>query len=174
MKWHPTGPGMEQAINRTRLLSVQLAVAYARTLAWALESPGRMPERSVLGELFRLPRPPPLPVHTFACDRAGSERCVQCGLPPGLAARQACRPAGSLGHRFCSLGSGVFCTRCGAYSFVRSGLLAVGCKGRPADAAARWRRDRMLMGRHPVSGVFVASPVLVDLAQDVFTIVLGG
>ena len=29
-------------------------------------------------------------------------------------------------------------------------------------------------GRHPVSGVFVASPVLVDLAQDVFTIVLGG
>ena len=165
---------MEQAICRTRQLSVHLAVAYARTLAWALESPERLPERSVLGKLFRLPRPPPLPVHTFACDRAGSERCVQCGLPPGLAARQACRPAGTLGHRFCSLGSGVFCTRCGAYSFVQSRLLAAGCSGRPADAAARWRRDRMLKGRHPVKGVFVAPPVLVDLALEAFTLMLGG
>ena len=174
VKWHPEGPGVEQAICRTRQLSVHLAVAYARTLAWALESPGRLPERSVLCEVFRLPRPPPLPEHTFACDRAGCERCVHCGLPRGLAARQVCRPAGSLGHRFCALGHGVFCTRCGAYSFVQSRLLAAGCNGRPADAAAKWRRDRMLKGRHPVSGVFVASPVLVDLAQDAFTIMLGG
>ena len=57
---------------------------------------------------------------------------------------------------------------------MQSRLLAAGCNGRPADAAAKWRRDRMLKGRHPVSGVFVASPVLVDLAQDAFTIMLGG
>ena len=129
-RWHPAGASAA-ALARTDDFAVHLSVAYARVIDWALAAPQRLPEPTPLETLFRLPRPPPLPAHTFAEDQQGVERCVRCLLPPALAAGRPCRPHGSLGHILYSLGRGVFCSRCGAYSFQRLELLAAACSGPP-------------------------------------------
>ncbi len=70
-------------------------------------------------------------------------------------------------------GTGLFSTRCGAYGFCKLELLAVGCKGRPADAAACWRRRRMMQGMHPCTGALLDEPRLIDTAADAFMVILG-
>ena len=100
-------------------------------------------------------------------------RCIGCLMPARLTVGRRCRPAGTLGHTLASLGTGVFCTRCGAYGFSKLELLAEGCKGRPADAAAAWRRRRMLQGQHPGTGALLDGPRLVDTAADTFMVILG-
>ena len=55
-------------------------------------------------------------------------------------------------HRVRVTGEVVWCDKCAAYALVRMRLLARECPRRPADAAARARREALRAGRHPVTG----------------------
>ena len=48
------------------------------------------------------------------------------------------------------LQTGLFCGKCGAYSFSRTCKLAADCKGRPHSKAAAIRLARLYSGRHPI------------------------
>ncbi len=170
---HPSSAEVQQAVRRTAVISEHLAVAYARVLEWALAAEGRMPEATPMERIFRLPRPPRLPDHLVLEDSAGTARCIRCLMPARLTVRRRCRPAGTLGHTLASIGGGVVCMRCGAYGFSKLELLTEARKGRPADAAADWRRRRMLKGRHPCTGAVLDGPRLVDIAADTFMVILG-
>ena len=107
-------------------------------------------------------------------DKQGVERCVRCLLPPGLAAGRPCRAHGTLGHNVYSLGKGIFCSRCGSYSFKRLELLAAACTGPPPKhGPTAWRLGRMIAGRDPKSGKSLGTPLKVDPARSLFSIVLG-
>jgi hypothetical protein len=53
-------------------------------------------------------------------------------------------------------------------------LLAGGCRGRPADAAAEWRLRRMMGGRHPANGTVLGEARRLDAAVGSFSLYLGG
>ena len=78
-----------------------------------------------------------------------------------------------LRHALAVLGGGVFCLRCGAYSFRALRLLSGECRGRPADVAAAWRKNRMIRGKHPVNGAALGEAQRIDSAADCFSIMLG-
>ncbi len=145
-------------MRRTAMMSKHLAVAHARVLEWALAAEGRMPEATPMERIFGVPRPPRLPEHLVLEDSAGMARCIRCLMLTRLIVGRRCRPAGTHGHTFASLGTRVFCTRCGASGFSKRKLLAEGCKGRLADAAAVWRRRRMLQGRHLCTAALLDEP----------------
>ena len=115
--WHPQDADAVNSLARAHALSRQLCIAYAKLLEWATGQADRLPPVTPLEGIFKTPRPPPIPAHTFAQDQAGCERCVRCMLPTSLTAGRPCRPHGTLGHAIFSLGTGVFCNRCGVYSF---------------------------------------------------------
>ena len=142
-------------------------------LDWATTDPGRLPAITPLESIFRTPRPPPLPAHCFAMDAAGEERCVRCLLPPSLACGRPCRPHGSLQHRLYRLGKGMFCGRCGAFSFEQVVLLGGACKGRPTSSGSEWRLKRLFRGHNPKTNESIGTPFLVDPALASFAIVLG-
>ena len=119
-----------------------------------------------------MPRPPPLPEHCFVHDRVEQERCLRCLLPPALALGRPCRPQGSLRHRLYRLGAGVFCRRCGFYSFMELNRLKASCPGRATAQGNVWRLRRMLEGRHPKSGVFIGMPSPIDPATEAFDVIL--
>ena len=73
-------------------------------------------------------------------------------------------------HRvFVFPGRGSFCMTCGGYSFAKTLKLHSSCVGRPSVVAVARRRDRMVLGLHPVTGEFLGSPVPIsDPATDLF------
>ena len=174
--WHPSRTS-EQAVLRTDSFALHLSVAYARFLEWALEDPERMPQATVLDRLFPLPRPPAIPLHTYACDGHGIERCIRCLLPPALAGSRPCRPHGNMGHSFMAIGGGLCCRRCGSYAFQRLELLGTTCRGRPPggqQGTTAWRLRRMLQGRHPKTGAHIGNAAFIDPSIATFTVVLVG
>ena len=172
--WHPAATS-GVAVARTEAFALHLSIAYARLLQWAVDEEGRLPEATPLECIFRPPRPPPLPAHEFAADREGCERCVRCLLPQVLAQERPCRPHGALGHALFAHGAGIFCGRCGAYSFQRLELLGSVCTGPPPpNGPTAWRRRRMLDGWHPTkTRAWLGVPTRVDPAIETFSIVLG-
>ena len=172
--WHPEATSAT-AVARTEAFALHLCIAYARLLQWSLSEEDRLPVPTLVEQIFRLPRPPPIPQHAYAEDCDGVVRCVRCMLPPRLARDRPCRPYSDLGHVFFALGQGQFCGRCGAYSFDRVVMLGGTCLGRPQHNVADWRRRRrMLQGRHPKAGSWLGVPRRIDTAVDMFTVVLEG
>ena len=107
--------------------------------------------------LLPIPRLRPA-THVLCVGPGGRQRCVKClrlaaSLPgaPCLGTRQ--RPRDVF-----TLGPGIFCRRCGSYSFTRTVHLCATCKGQPSGPVVIYRLAKMLSGRHPVSGAWIAAP----------------
>ena len=59
----------------------------------------------------------------------------------------------AMGHKLMATGPLLWCVRCVAFAHRRHGAaLRVQCKGRSDAASRRTRRERLLMGKHPVTG----------------------
>ena len=171
--WHPAAPAVKASLARTHAFARQLCIAYVKVLDWAVQVPGRLPEISPVERIFPRMRPPPIPEHCFVLDGNGAERCVRCMLPPGLCTGRSCRPHGSLGHSLVSLGEGLFCNKCGVYSFSQFCMLGSVCKGRPIGGGTANRLARMRKGRHPRKDHFVGQPSGIDTTLGVFSVMLG-
>ena len=80
--------------------------------------------------------------------------------------RYAC--PGNLGeaHRLFAAGDCVFCTKCGAYSMVRSKGLRKACKGHVANVTDSLRLRRLREGRHPLHAHYVGAPAPVYFRQE--------
>ncbi len=161
--------GHAAAVARTATFASRLCRYYGRLLDMALDGQ-RLPMPDAFGRLFRLPRPPPLPLHAVATDAAGLDRCTCCCLPTALLGARPCRPAGILGHRLLSVGGGLACLRCGAYAFRKILHLGQACRGRPADGAASWRRRRLLAGQHPVTAAALGPARPIDAFADMVVV----
>ena len=75
-----------------------------------------------------------------------------------------------------SLGSGVFCGKCGAYSFQRLELLGGECSGRitgGTHGSTAHRLRKMMQGCHPRSGEPKGQAAPIDPAIAAYSIVLG-
>ena len=67
------------------------------------------------------------------------------------------------------LGQGLFCARCGAYSFTRTVKLHGSCSGRVVDSTINRRLGRLWAGRHPITGAAIGVPrVLGDPAEALY------
>ena len=95
----------------------------------------------------------------------------QAPLPPLMQAG-VMEAAGVLRHCLAAIGPSLCCIRCGAYTFRQMLVLAGECRGRPADAAAAWRLQRMLGGKHPTSGLTLREAKRIDAAAEAFCIIL--
>jgi len=62
-------------------------------------------------------------------------------------------------HQLWVLRPYVFCGACGAHATGRGVKLKRACKGRPSGDSARHRRDRLVGGRHPITGKDLGDPV---------------
>ena len=172
--WHGVPEATLLARARTAALAYKLGTYYAIFLEWALDQPDGLPEATPLEVLFRLPRPPPLPVHCFAADAGGSERCIRCLMPPGLCAGRPCRPQGSLGHKLMRIGHGIFCRTCGLYSFQELNMLKSHCRGPPPRAGGNAHRLlKLLAGVHPRSGHEYGKPQAIEPDLETFSVILG-
>ena len=171
--WHPAAPEVKASLGRTRVFMRQLCNAYVRILDWAVQVPGRLPEVTPLERLFPKMRPPPIPEHCIVVDGAGSERCIRCMLPPGLCTGRSRRHHGRLGHSLVALGEGLFCNRCGVYSFSQFCMLGSVCKGRPIGGGTESRLARMRKGKRPRKEHFVGQPRGIDTTLGVLTVMLG-
>ncbi len=138
---------------------------------------GHQPRRSLESgnaeQLFGRLRPAQVPAHCVTMSSDGVPRCIRCVLPEALLHQRQCRPAGTCSHAVWDLGKGLFCVWCGAYTFMQVRQLGGTCKGRPADAAARWCFQCMIEGRHPAAGAYLAVPRLMEPALDCFHLILG-
>ena len=76
-------------------------------------------------------------------------------------------------HVVFSLPGGLFCQACGAYSFRRTVKLHGSCAGRPSTATVARRRDRLMLGFHPLSGAFLGAPVRVGNPAESWVVELG-
>ena len=85
---------------------------------------------------------PVLAKHLFV-EVAGKERCVRCLR---LANKRSEQCNWASGHVLWQLGKGIFCIRCGAFSFHSTIKLACNCTGKCLAPA---RLTRMLKGMHP-------------------------
>ena len=62
-------------------------------------------------------------------------------------------------HAIMAVGMILFCAKCGAYSAgAKLVRLALVCRGTPANSVAKYRRGRLLDGRHPLSNEFLEGP----------------
>ena len=172
--WHPASLEIQSSLVKSHVFMRQLCNAYVRILDWAVQVPERLPAITPLEQLFPRMRPPPVPDHCFASDGAGTERCVRCMLPPGLCDGRPCRPHGKLGHSLVALGSGLFCNRCGVYSFTHLCSLGSVCNGRPIGGGSESRLARMRRGKHPRKEFFIGQPRGIDTTLGVFCVMLGG
>ena len=172
--WHAVPEDTLQARGRTAALAHKLALYYAIFLEWALDQPGGLPETTPLEQVFRCPRPPPVPRHCFAMDKAGHERCIRCLMPPNLCDGRPCRPQGALGHKLAIIGQGVFCRTCGLYSFQELNMLKAQCRGPPKPGGGNAHRlQKLLSGVHPRTGEEYGRPQPIDAALDAFSVILG-
>ena len=171
--WHPSEAQVQVSQARTHKLATQLCVAYAKMLEWATAVEERLPPISVLECLFKTPRPPALPAHTLALDQEGRERCVRCMLPACLIEGRPCRPHGTLGHDLYSLADGIFCNRCGVYSFSQLCHIGAVCRGKAVGRGTEWRLNRMRAGRHPTKAGHLGTAKRIDTSLGVFAVLLG-
>ena len=172
-KWHPAAVEVHTSTARTHLMTKRLCSSYARLLDWAVEVPGRLPDITPLESLFRKMRPPPMPEHCLAIDGNGLERCIRCMLPPTLCSGRPCRPHGKLWHSLVAFGSGIYCDKCGVYSFSQFCMIGSVCRGCPTGNGTEWRLSRMRRGRHPTKGHFIGQPQGIDTTLGVFRVLLG-
>ena len=114
--------------------------------------------------------------HIVALWPGGAHRCLRCYRIVGECAGQQqaqCRTTGRR-HLPIFLGGGVFCGRCGSYSFARTVLLAGSCRGEPSSTAVRPRLERMLQGQHLTTGSsFEHPPQQVEEALEMLEVLLG-
>ena len=110
---------------------------------------------------FATKRPPAIPKHvvtTFGDEQ--QSRCCRCLRFAAKGSVQAdCMPRMGRRHHLCAIGSGLFCSVCGSYSFGRTRNLSQACGGPPAARSYSIRYlTRLLAGQHPVSRKFLGPP----------------
>lgn len=114
--------------------------------------------------------------HLVARWPGGAMRCLRCfRLQNDCIGQQAsvCSVSGRR-HLPSIVPGGVFCGRCGAYSFGRTMLLTGTCKGKPANIGASDRLVRLSKGLHPMTGKDLGGrPQALDIAQGMFEVMLG-
>ena len=108
-------------------------------------------------------------VHRFVdVPHSSRQRCIQClvhctvrtGGLSGVGQGARCLHDVHVDHSIWCLPDGVFCTRCGVYSFDRVDKLHEPCDPTKASSGDRKRvRDRMMLGKHPRTCVWMAPPV---------------
>jgi hypothetical protein len=165
---HPQSPALWQRHARSSKLALCLVKYFARVL-----------EVVVPGDLLppRASRPfvvPLLPVHSVALGPGGALRCVRCFRNAGKGGTVGgdCVPRYVTPHYPAALGKGVFCTRCGAYSFARTVRLCGACPGKPPGATVAGRLARMLRGVHPVRSTEFGPPVVTADPLGLFSLLL--
>ena len=116
---------------------------------------------------------PKLNRHVITTSLEGQARCCRClKLANGGACAGPCVPRGHRQHLLCSIGEGLFCGICGAYSFSRTRKLAQACGGHPvARSGTDVYLQRMLNGRHPVTRRDLGPPK--DLWSGILDVLLG-
>jgi hypothetical protein len=125
----------------------------------------------------RMPRPfvvPRLPTHTIAAGPELGLRCVKCYR---LAGRKGtvvgrCVPNSFVPHHPLAVGAGVFCARCGAYSFRRSVRLTGSCLLKPASKTVAGRLASLLAGEHPISRAVLGIPYGTAEPAELFELLL--
>jgi len=149
-RMHPTSAVVNNRLAKCNQLLLLLAPYYARLLVWIFDAKAQ-PDVVTYSRRCRYFV---LPKHIFATGPGGLSRCVRC-----LRLRVDCRggllectPDGARPHYILQLGGGMFCGRCGSYSFRQTKNLAIGCAGTPPSVEVGRRLGRMLDGRHPISG----------------------
>ncbi len=159
-------------VGRTHAFSLNVLRQCVLAIEHGLSSE-QMPSLPPLRSLWPKVKVPAFPEHTLARSSGGDIRSVRCLLPHDLLNKRAWVPVGSRTHTMCAIGCGTVCVKCGAYAFARVRQLGGACKGRPADVAATWRLRRMDSGRHPVCGVVLGMPRLIEPALETFHLILG-
>jgi hypothetical protein len=163
---HISCPAEELRTQRAEALVTVLSRFFAAALSF-LTRFELMPLCPVAA--FRIPK---MPAHSIVVGPGGVLRCVRCfrianrSCPLSV----ACVPRGFASHLPVSLGGGLFCSRCGAYSYAKTVKLAGACLGKPASDTVARRLKRMLLGVHPISGVFLGVPSFSLLPGDLFEI----
>ena len=165
---HPACPMNSVRLERTAHMVTCLAKYFARV---ALFMVGRqlLPPRA--------PRPfviPRFPVHTIAAGPELALRCVRCYRLAGKKGRVVgrCVPLSFRPHHPLAVGAGVFCARCGAYSFKRSVRLTGTCPNHPTSGTVAGRLASLLAGRHPMSKVDLGVPYGTAEPAELFALML--
>ena len=152
-------------MRRTEWVSTQVLLYFGRLLAW-LAQYNLLPLRDVAE---RKPPRMPTPKHILLQSPCGNQRCLRCFRIGAECVQAPCRLLPRRPHRVHVLGEGLFCARCGAYSFHRTVKLQDGCRGRPANASAAQRLAHLMAGRHPTSGAPLGIPrEMCDPAHELY------
>jgi len=165
---HPECPMDRIRLERTTEMVTCLAKYFARVA------------RFVVGHQLiptRAPRPfviPRFPVHTIAAGPELALRCVKCYRLAGKKGRVAgrCVPLSFVPHHPLAVGAGVFCARCGAYSFKRSVRLMGSCPTLPRSKTVAGRLASLLAGEHPMSRVALGVPYGTAEPAELFSLLL--
>ena len=154
---HPDRPEARVRAAKMQLVLAEVLPYFGRCLKLLVDSDW-LPERRTRKAAMRVPL---LTGHVVTQDQQGGQaRCCRClRLANGGFVNGPCIPQGQVPHLLCSLGEGLFCSVCGAYSFSRTRKLAQACRGHPvAKSGADVYLQRLLGGRHPVTRKVLGSP----------------
>ena len=167
------GLQLHERFQTTSTLAILIVKYYGRLLVWTAAR-SLLP---VFDSSVRARRVHNCMKHHVARDPAGNHRCVCCfKFQHEIAAHQSGVCSGlhvSSPHAIMCLGSGLFCSKCAAYSFSRTCKLADNCTGFPRDAVMKYRRARMCSGRHPVKGTWIGNPTPIEDVWGAFVVDLG-
>ena len=143
--------------KRTHTVSSQLLIYYGRLLGW-------LSHRDILPGIgtrsLSVPRHSP-PRHVICESPCGRKRCVRCLRVADACSSSTCMGVHDRPHVMLLVQDGLFCQRCGAYTFSLTVRLHSACRGRPSGPSARRRLDALLQGKHPVTGVFLGLPQML-------------
>ncbi len=165
---HPNCPMVEVRLARTRTMVGALAKFVGRVGSFVLKH-SLLPVR--LARPFTIPH---LPAHTIASGPELALRCVKCYKLAGRLGRVVgrCVPLLFVPHHPLAVGAGIFCARCGAYSFKRCVRLMGSCPARPTSGTVARRLAALLAGEHPVSRVALGVPYGTAEPAELFSLLL--
>ena len=158
---------IERATNLVRTIGIYIG----RVLDFGVKYQV-MPAREILPAGGRIRR---CTSHVVAMGPGGTHRCLRCfRLQHELASCQSvlCLVPGENCRRHVPLfvQDGVFCDRCGSYSFRRTVGLSGRCPGRPSGPAVARRLARLRLGNHPASGQFLGNPASFEEASGLYSV----
>jgi hypothetical protein len=164
----PVGSMDRVRLDRTTTMVVCLAKYYARVARFVVGHK-LLPAR--VAKPFVIPR---FPAHTIAAGPELALRCVKCyrlaGKHGSVAGR--CVSLSFVPHHPLAVGAGIFCARCGAYSFKRCVRLMGSCPARPTSGTVAGRLVALLAGEHPVSRVALGVPYGIAEPAELFSLLL--
>ena len=161
----PAARAHAERARRTEWVSAQILLYFGRLLSWLAQC-SLLPHRDAAER--KLPTIP-APRHILLHSPCGNQRCLRCFRIGADCIQAPCRQQQRRPHRVYVLSDGLFCARCGAYSFRRTVKLHDDCAGKPSNATAALRLAQMVAGRHPISGSPLGMPrELCDPAHELY------